>query len=306
METIRKWTQTVFAFLLNGNWLFPFTRTIYQGPLKIVCAPGLNCYSCPAATTYCPIGSIQQLLAGLRTAVANGNYFVGFYVWGSIGVLGAMFGRLLCGWVCPFGFIQELLHKIPARKFGVPNGLKYIKYLMLAVPVVLLPLLLADEFGNGTLWFCKYICPAGTLEAGLPLLLLQPGLRSSVGVLFFCKLLILVFFIVWSILASRPFCRTTCPLGAFYSLFSKVRLVRLHLDIESCTHCEACHKVCPMGVKFNESPDDTECITCLACMNQACQYGAISLEIGGVALQKSSKSRQPARVEGGGAEENIS
>lgn len=296
METVRKWVQVVFGFLVNGYWEFPFTRTIYQGPLKVVCSPGLNCFSCPASTTYCPIGALQQMLAGVRLALDGGQYYFGLYVVGSMGVLGAAFGRLICGWACPFGLIQELLHKIPSRKFGVPRVLRYVKYGFLLLFVVLLPLLAVNRFGVGDLWFCKYICPAGTLEAGIPMLLLQPELRGTVGIIFYNKLVILVLFITWSVLASRPFCRTTCPLGAFYALFKRVKLVRLRLIEENCTQCKECHHVCPMGVKFNESPDDAECITCLACMDKACRFEAISLEIGGIPL--GGRSRQAAPESG--------
>lgn len=283
MEAVRKWVQVLFTFLSNGSWGFLFGGPpLYQGPLKVLCAPGLNCYSCPAATTSCPLGALQQLLGSLRFSLEGGQYYFGLYVVGGMGVLGAMFGRLICGWLCPFGLFQELLHKIPTRKFEVPRGLRYLKYGFLAFFVILFPLLVLDEFGAGSPWFCKFVCPAGTLEAGIPLLLLQPGLRQQVGLLFLNKLIIMVCFIIWAIYASRPFCRTTCPLGAFYALFKNARLVKLRLDESRCTNCKACHQVCPMGVKFNESPDDAECITCLACMNQACKFGAISLEVGGV------------------------
>ncbi len=285
MELVRKWLQAVFALLTNGYWAFPFTRNIYQGPLKVLCSPGLNCYSCPASTTYCPIGAIQQLLAGIRIALENGQLFFGWSVVGTMGVMGALFGRLICGWACPFGLIQELLHKLPGPKFRVPWALRHVKYGILAIFVVLLPLLVVDEFGGGNPWFCKYLCPAGTLEAGLPMLLLQPNLRGTIGFLFYNKLVIMIAFVLWSVVASRPFCRTSCPLGAFYGLFSKARLVKLRFDAQRCTNCRACHTVCPMGVRFNESPDDAECITCMACMDQACRFGAISLEVGGLPLR---------------------
>ncbi|MDH3995618.1 MAG: 4Fe-4S binding protein, partial [Desulfobulbaceae bacterium] len=161
MEIVRKWIQAIMALLVNGSWSFPFTRTIYQGPLKVVCSPGLNCYSCPAATTYCPIGSLQQMMAGIRIALENGQNFFGFYVVGTMGVLGGAFGRLICGWACPFGLIQELLHKIPSKKFSIPQKLNYLKYGFLLFFVILLPLTVVDDFGYGELWFCKYVCPAG-------------------------------------------------------------------------------------------------------------------------------------------------
>lgn len=284
MEILRSWVQVLVALVTNSYWAFPFTRALYQGPLKVLCSPGLNCYSCPAAVTACPIGALQQLLAGVRGTMAAGQHFYGFYVVGSMGIFGAAFGRMICGWACPFGLIQEVLHKIPSVKLPVPGVLRHAKYGFLLFFVLLLPLFAVDRFGFGTVWFCKYVCPAGTLEAGIPMLLLQPELRKSIGLLFWSKFVIMIFYLGWSVFSSRPFCRTTCPLGAFYSLFNRFKLVRLRLHEDRCTQCQACHHVCPMGVKFNENPDDRECITCLACMSKACQYGAISLEIGGIPL----------------------
>ncbi len=295
MEYVRKWVQTLVTFLTNGYWAFPVTRTIYQGPMKVICSPGLNCYSCPAATLACPMGSLQQFMANSRFALETGQFHVGLYVIGFMGVLGGFFGRMICGWACPFGLIQELLHRIPSPKFNVPRILRFCKFAVLALMVFLLPLLAVDQFGAGETWFCKYLCPAGTLEAGLPMLLLQPDLRQTIGLLFVNKVFWMVFFIIWSVLASRPFCRTTCPLGAFYALFARARLVKLHLDESRCTHCSACHAVCPMGVRFDESPDDIECITCLKCMNQACRYGAISLKIGGLGLEAPAARTSRAR-----------
>ncbi len=295
MDTMRKWVQVLFFFITNGYWNFPYTKAIYKGPLKVVCSPGLNCYSCPASTTYCPIGSLQQLFAGIRMSIETGQFFVGFYVIGTMGIIGGFVGRMVCGWACPFGLFQELIHKIPSPKLGIWPWLNYLKYGFLIVMVILLPLFAIDEYGTGEPWFCKYFCPAGTLEAGLPMIMLQPALQLNLGWIFSLKVFILIFFIVWAIVASRPFCRTACPLGAFYALFGKVKLVRLNLDLNRCTHCEACHDVCPMGVRFNESPDDLECISCLAC-TKACKPNAINLEFGGVPITGTPKKPETKSV----------
>lgn len=285
METVRKLVQTLWVFLVNGFWGFPWTHNIYQGPLKVICSPGLNCYSCPAATTYCPLGSLQQLLLGIRFSLETGNYYLGTFVVGSMGLLGASFGRLICGWACPFGLFQELLHKIPSLKLPVPKILTRLKYVFLALFVVILPLVVVDEFGLGAPWFCKYVCPAGTLEAGIPMLILQPDLKNTIGWIYWNKIVILFLFVMWSIVSSRPFCRTTCPLGAFYALFNRHRLIRLQFNAQNCTQCGACHRVCPMGINFNETPYSSECISCLKCMTQACNYGAISVEVAGYSLR---------------------
>lgn len=286
METVRKLIQTLWFFLVNGFWGFPMTGNIYQGPLKVVCSPGLNCYSCPAATTYCPLGSLQQLLLGIRFSLETGGMYFGTYVVGSMGLLGALCGRFICGWACPFGLFQELLHKIPSVKLSFPARLNWLKYGFLAFFIVLFPLLLVDEFGLGAPWFCKYVCPAGTLEAGIPMLILQPDLKSTIGWLYWNKITILVIFVMWSIVTSRPFCRSTCPLGAFYALFNRHRLIKLKLITENCTQCGACHRVCPMGIRFNETPDSGECISCMKCMSQACKFDAISLDIAGYSFSR--------------------
>lgn len=280
MERLRKQVQTLFFFLSNGYWAFPFTRTIYQGPMKLVCAPGLNCYSCPAATTYCPIGALQQLLGGARLALEAGQVYIGLYVVGAMGLIGASVGRLVCGWACPFGLFQELLNKIPSSKFDIWPVLRYLKYGLLLFMVILLPVVAADAAGIGDPWFCKYICPAGTLEAGLPLLIMQPQLRGALGWIFVLKAAILLLFTLWSVISSRPFCRVACPLGAFYALFSRVRLVQLSVDRTRCNQCNACHEACPVDVRITQSPQDPECIMCLACV-KACRSNAVGISISG-------------------------
>ena len=148
-----------------------------------------------------------------------------------------------------------------------------------------------DEFSGVELHDARLSARCSQLAVQLAM---QPSLRSTVGLLFLNKFVIMVLFIVWAVFASRPFCRTTCPLGAFYALFKKVKMVKLRFIEENCTNCKACHHVCPMGVKFNESPEDAECISCLACMNRACRFDAIALEIAGVPLGTTPKTRAPA------------
>lgn len=287
MKTVRRFIQILFTIIANGYILFPWTKNIYQGPLKILCSPGLNCYSCPASTTYCPIGAIQQLLVGVRFSLETGNYFFGSYVLGSMGMIGALSGRLTCGWLCPFGLLQELLYKIPSgKKVVVPKQLKYLKYLILACLVVILPLFITDQWGMGKPWFCKFLCPAGTLEAGLPLLILQPDLRGTVGYLFYNKVFWMFSFLVWSIFSSRPFCKTTCPLGAFYGLFNKKSIFTLHLNTANCTDCGACLPICPMDIQFNKNVNSNECIYCLRCMTEACKFNAITIQCAGLPLSQ--------------------
>jgi len=263
--------QAAATLLTNANLSGFFTGKIYQGPGKHVCVPGLNCYSCPGAVGACPIGSLQAVIGGRERNLS-------YYVFGTILLFGALFGRLVCGFLCPFGFIQDLLYKIRSRKPKVPERLdrplRYGKYLTLAA-VLILPAVLTDPYGIGSPYFCKYLCPAGTLEGGVPLLLLNKSLRAAAGALFTWKAAVLAAIIVLSVLLYRPFCKYLCPLGAMYGLLNRVSLYRMELDGERCTGCRACERACPMGVKVTENVNSAECIRCGRC-REKCPTGAIS------------------------------
>jgi polyferredoxin len=140
--------------------------------------------------------------------------------------------------------------------------------------VILMPFFLLDQYGLGQPWFCKLLCPAGTLEGALPLVFLKPALWSTLGFYFWNKLTILILIITLAIFISRPFCRILCPLGAFYSLFSRMTLVQLEFNEGNCVQCRACVKVCPTGVIPHEQRDSRECIMCLKCLD-ACHFQAL-------------------------------
>lgn len=279
METQRKrrWYQA-FAALGFNVYLPSFLKgRIYQGNIKGVCVPALNCYSCPSAIGACPIGALQNSLASLRFNLSLAQYQLGLYVIGFFGVVGSLVGRMPCGWLCPFGLIQELLHKIPSPKVRIPRFLSSFRYVVLVVFVLLLPFLIVDEVGIGQTWFCKWICPAGTLEAGIPLIILNKDIRGLVGFMFGWKMAILVLFVVWMVFSMRPFCRTTCPLGAILGLFNRASIFRMAVDEGLCTKCEKCYQDCPVEVRFFETPNSPDCIRCLKCV-PSCEYGAISHE----------------------------
>lgn len=264
--------QALWAFVTNSYILGFIQGKIYKGNTKKLCVPGLNCYSCPGALGSCPIGSLQAV-------IGSWNFKFAFYVAGFLIFIGSLMGRFVCGWLCPFGLIQDLLHKIPfVKKIGTFRGdklLRKLKYVILIVFVILLPLFLVDVLGQGSPYFCKLICPAGTLEGGIPLVLLNKTLRSTVGWLYAWKNLILIITIVLSIMIYRPFCKYICPLGAIYSVFNPISVFRYQIDKDKCTHCGACAKACKMQVDPVKNANHTECIRCGLC-KEVCPVDAIS------------------------------
>ena len=274
VKNLRKIVQAAWALLSNGyiKGFLPGGPSIYGGALKHFCVPGMNCYSCPGALGACPIGSLQAALD------ARNRRFP-FYVLGYLMAIGVLVGRFICGWLCPFGLIQELLYKIPTPKLHIPEKvdrpLRYLKYVILAVMVIGVPLFYRNELGAGEPFFCKYLCPVGTLEGGVPLVLLNDVLRPTLGLLFKWKMLILIICILSSIFIYRPFCKYICPLGAFYALFQRISLIRMKVDEGACISCGACSRVCPMNVDPSKTPNSPECIRCGECV-KACPVRAMS------------------------------
>lgn len=271
-ERTRLCVQLVFTALTNGYLLGFLTGRIYTGPTKAACVPGLNCYSCPGALGSCPVGSLQAVL-GSR------DFKFSFYVTGFLLFFGSLFGRFICGWLCPFGLIQDLIYKIPffRKRKNLPGHkvLIWMKYVILVVFVILLPLLALDIIGQGSPWFCQYICPGGTLTAGIPLVLLNESLKAAVGNLFLWKMTVLVIIIAASLWVYRPFCKYICPLGAIYSVFNPIALYRYQVSEDKCIKCGKCRKACKMDIKVWEKPNSPECIRCGDCI-KACPVNAIS------------------------------
>ncbi len=270
---IRHSVQFIWALATNAYFKGFTQGKIYTGNLKKLCVPGLNCYSCPGAVGSCPIGAMQSVIGSMR-------YSFSMYVIGFISLIGVLFGRFICGWLCPFGLIQDLLNKIPFFKITVSKRvnsiLKYLKYAILIIFVFLLPFIFQDELGISDPYFCKYICPAGTLEGGIPLVAFNTALRQGLGVLFAWKLVILIATIIVSVLIFRPFCRYVCPLGAFYSLFNSISFYKLKVDRNKCTNCNVCTKTCKMNIEVYKTPNNPECIRCQDCI-EACPQKAISI-----------------------------
>ena len=274
LARFRGWVQAGAALLTNLHLPNFFRGRLYQGAAKAVCVPGLNCYSCPAASGACPIGAFQAV-------VGSSKFRFSYYITGTLILLGVLLGRFICGFLCPFGWFQELLHKLPTKKLSTRRlrPLTYLKYAVLLVMVVLLPALAVNEVGMGDPFFCKYLCPQGVLEGAIPLSLTNAGIRAALGTLFTRKLSILLAVAVLSVVFYRPFCKWLCPLGAFYALFNKVSLFQMQVDPNKCISCGKCAKACQMDVDITKTPNHTECIRCGMCV-RACPTHAVAFRYG--------------------------
>ncbi|MEG0392853.1 MAG: 4Fe-4S binding protein, partial [Anaerovoracaceae bacterium] len=192
---------------------------------------------------------------------------------------GVLLGRLVCGFLCPFGLIQDLLYKLPVPKVKIAKKidkpLRWTKYVIAAVMVIILPIVLTNDFGIAPPYFCQWLCPVGTLEGGIPLILTNKSLRASLGFLFNWKMAILLVVVGGAMFVYRPFCKYFCPLGAFYSLFNKISFYKMNVDKLKCNGCRVCEQSCKMNIEITKSIDSLECIRCGEC-KKVCKQGAIT------------------------------
>ncbi len=285
----RKIMQLYFGLLLNANLKGFVTGNIYQGKSKIICAPGINCYSCPGAVGACPLGSLQGSFSAEHSTI--------YYVGGILLLYSVLFGRMICGWVCPFGLIQELIYKIPTpklKKSPVTRLLSYLKYVILVFFVFVVPILYA--FRDTPLpAFCKYICPAGTLEGGIGLLSnkVNASYFAMLGPLFTWKFMLMVSILVGSVFAFRLFCRFLCPLGGLYGLFNKISFFGVKVDNSKCTQCGLCVSHCKVDIHH---VGDQECIACGECIG-ICPTKAIQWK-GGKILLAPNEGDSPKAAKG--------
>lgn len=249
----RIWIQASFLMI----WLDPLGLRLHK-----MCGPVFHCYACPLATFACPIGIIAQFSA---------VHLLPLIAIGLLVIVGALFGSLVCGWACPFGFLQDLAGKVPTPRFDLPKSAGYLRYAMLIGTVLAIPYFFGQEH---PLFVCS-ICPAGALEAAAPNMVGQAFAGQDVVWPNAIKLAVLGVFLVAIFFMRRPWCRILCPLGAIFSLFNRFSVFFLRFDADECTRCERCHKLCKFGVEPETAPNDLSCVRCLECTK--CQPEALTL-----------------------------
>ena len=246
----------VFRRLVQAVSLVALNSSLGAGQAKWLCVPVMNCHSCSLAWLACPIGVFIHY-AGYRVFP--------FLALGMLLLAGALLGRLLCGWVCPMGFLQDLLYRIPGRKIELPGWTRFIKYGLLALTVVGLPFWLGEETWGS---FCRG-CPVSAMQATIPGLLEGGG--GPVPVRTVVKLGILAAVLIMAVLNRRVYCRVLCPIGAALAPFNSISLWRVK-PVEGCVACKQCDSVCPTHcgpssrMKAGEPPSHAaECVACGDC-----------------------------------------
>ena len=267
----RPWAQTAFLAV----WLAPLGKALQ---LHRIPSCVFHCYGCPLSSLACPIG--------VAAGFGDLPYFaLPLLVIGVLVLVGGLVGSLVCGWACPFGFLQDLAAKIPTPKFRIPGWMGYGRYVVLIGLVILVPYLWGKTH---PLYICN-VCPAGALEAGVYNMAKQAVLGGPVEWMRARKFVILGVLLVAMLFTYRPWCKVLCPLGGLLALFNRFSIFHLRFKAEECRECNLCRSRCSMGVKVEKRVNTADCIRCLECTT----CGAISPAAGRRTNQSSPKRKSP-------------
>jgi len=226
-------------------------------------------------------------------------------------IVGVLVGKSFCGWVCPFGFIQDLIGFIKRKKMEISprthESMVYIKYGVLGIALFVSVSFSVSKlvgrsrsYENALGIFAKApfttLSPAETLFATLPKMILDfrnsvvgvPFLEvlsgiADVPLIFWVQLAIMISVLVFSAYVPRGWCKYFCPHGAIMAIMNKFSFLGLRRDLVKCVkgECRLCVEACPMNVRVLDLPwekiSDPECIYCMKCVD-ACPDKAIKLK----------------------------
>jgi len=226
-------------------------------------------------------------------------------------IVGILLGKSFCGWVCPFGFVQDLIGFAKRKKMQISprthESMIYMKYAVLGITLFvsatfsvskLIGSSYAYESALGIFAQAPFttLSPAETLFATLPkmisdysnTILQVPFLEQLSGIanfppLFWVQLFIMVGVLVFSAYVPRGWCKYFCPHGAIMAMMNRFSFLGLRRNLAKCAkgECRLCVEACPMNVRILDLPwekfSDPECIYCMKCVD-VCPDKAIKLK----------------------------
>ena len=215
----------------------------------------------PSLHAVCPFGGVVSVYTYFSSgAFVKKTHSSSFILMWIVLALAIVFGPVFCGWVCPFGTIQEFLGKLGKKFFKkkyntfiplrVDSVLRYLRYIVLILVLYMTAV-------QGILVFLEYD----------PYFALFNLWSDEVT---WMALAVLVLTLVGSLVVERPWCKYLCPYGAFLGLFNLFKITKLSRNSETCIHCKQCDRVCPMNITPSDDRHvrNHQCIMCLECTSE--------------------------------------
>ncbi|NWF87630.1 4Fe-4S binding protein [Candidatus Bathyarchaeota archaeon] len=261
-----------------------------------------------------PQNTFGDAFTAIQFTLSGWNDFPVAFPWLAVTsflLVGILIGKSMCGWICPFGFIQDLIGFIKRKKLVVSprtqENMIYIKYFVLGITLFISVTFSATKLAGTSGSYERALgiftkapfttlSPAESLFATLPKMVLgfrnataeRPVLEVLAGFtglppLFWVQMFIMLSILVFAALVPRSFCKCLCPHGAIMAMMNRFSFIGLRRDPVKCAKaaCRQCVEVCPMDIRILDLPwekfSDPECIYCLKCVD-ACEHSAIKLK----------------------------
>jgi ferredoxin-type protein NapH len=261
----------------------------------ILVLPTLSCHFLDQRVANCFIYVVQDLLgSGWKTRYVTLILPVICFL-----ILGLIFGRAWCSWVCPIGFIQDMFSRI--RKylnFGYYPLSDNLKQTSVSVKWFLILALIFISIGIGIpnffmrayqydliLPFCQ-ICPGKQiypmLGGRINQVLKVDTISTLTMVMGYLAIISFIFYVVTTAFIRRLWCRI-CPIAIFLGYMNKISFLTLRKDGKRCTKCGICLRSCPVQVKEvyeekeKERIDPSTCILCYRCVEMCPEKDALKI-----------------------------
>jgi ferredoxin len=264
----------------------------------------------------CSVGSLARCLSGNWWGL-----FIPIAILGTLMLVGIFVGRAMCGWVCPIGFLQDIITKVRSKLHLNSKEISQKSHDRLTLAkyaILFLLLLLALSIGisaighseAGAIYQSQFselpliesgatpceACPAPIIGYFMPDDFIAHSIRGTFVLTTEAALRLFVFaaFFVGAAVMGRFYCRYFCPSGAMISFFNKASMLSLFKDQGKCTKCNYCVTACPMRIQELKDEDvdyevrNRECIYCLECID-ACPEKALILRFQNKEVYKGGK-----------------
>lgn len=256
--------QLLFAFLCIwiGIEFIAFVKSLETNNINLVK------YRPPGVEGFLPISSLMSVYYFILTGKIHYAHPAGFFIFLAIISVSFFAGKSFCSWMCPIGFLSELIgeagerfwKKLFKKRVKLPKIIDYplrsIKYLILA-------------------FFVYAIFFAMTVDA-LRLFLDSPyNLIADIKMYYFFakiskfSLTVIAILFILSVFIRNFWCRYLCPYGALLGLISFLSPLKIKRNTTSCIDCGLCAKACPSFIKVDKviSVRSDECSMCLNCVD---------------------------------------
>ncbi len=260
IQKIRFAIQTLFALLCIwiGIEFYLFVRFLEtNGASAFYERP-------PGVDGFLPISSFMSFYLLLTTGEIHQAHPAGLFIFLSIVLMSLVFGKSFCSWLCPIGFLSELIGDFGEKVFKLRLKLpKFLDYPLRSLKYLMLGFLVYSVIFLMTPMAVKYFLDSPyNIVADIKMYYFFANISQT-------ALIVISVLFILSIFIRNFWCRFLCPYGALLGIFSLLSPNKIQRNPTSCIDCGLCNKACPSFIKVDKVKTviSDECSTCLNCVD---------------------------------------